>query len=272
MASISVHSGMLACFISSTNDILYKNSSYSRYAGLSGTGGWGVGINQDIDSSPYFYVDDNGNIGIGTTGPATLLQINGTDPLIRLSGDPTGEAHTFGLDANGFVIYNQNDSRYDMVIDNSGNVGIGATSPQAKLTLAGDMNFSQWGKLVNGSVKNLVNNTETNIARINLIGLNWTAFYIKVTVVGGSCTDRASRCVAAGFYGYSTVVPTKVGSDAVIWNFSTSNEPIIKFTLASGMVTISLKQVSGYNLDFSYEIEVMSCSQPGLDAATITLL
>jgi hypothetical protein len=107
-------------------------------------------------------ITSNGNVGIGTTSPSAQLEIlkttNGiTNELLRLSnsgvGTGTGGALTFanldavagqiktvyGADANwsmglGTVGY------LDTVTLKNGNVGIGTTSPVAKLMVTGDAN------------------------------------------------------------------------------------------------------------------------------------
>lgn len=75
----------------------------------------------------------NGNVGIGTANPGRKQELFGSDPLLKFNGDPTGEPRTIGVDGSGFVIWNDTDSRYDMVIGNTGNVGIGTASPSSKL-------------------------------------------------------------------------------------------------------------------------------------------
>jgi len=82
------------------------------------------------------YVKDS-KVGIGTDSPSGMLEIEGTNPLLTFDGDPTGESRIIGLDPNGFVIYNADDSAYELVIDNTHNVGIGTAAPHAQLEVAG---------------------------------------------------------------------------------------------------------------------------------------
>ncbi len=83
-----------------------------------------------------------GNVGIGTTSPAEKLHVVG-----NLQIEHTGlglalkrEAYddwVFGQIGNGLSIRNQTDDRTDILIDGSGNVGIGTTAPNGKLHING---------------------------------------------------------------------------------------------------------------------------------------
>jgi hypothetical protein len=103
---------------------------------------------------------NTGNVGIGTTSPDSLLEISttdGTKNFVKLTSgaggvNPTlvfeksaaeqgviqyirnGDLKIYNTDSDGGVMLSGSSAtNYDMYINNSGNVGIGTTSPGAKL-------------------------------------------------------------------------------------------------------------------------------------------
>jgi hypothetical protein len=90
----------------------------------------------------------SGNVGIGTASPSEKLSISGNTnsyTALQISngaagGRSYGFASTDNTNGNGggkFGIFDFTAAAYRMMIDNAGNVGIGMTSPIAKLQIAG---------------------------------------------------------------------------------------------------------------------------------------
>ena len=90
---------------------------------------------------------DNGNVGIGTTSPGEKLDLAGTNVGVKINGTQSSRVYynrsgtytwSTGLRSGDtkFHIFDER-SGDRVVIDDTGNVGIGTTSPGSKLTVNG---------------------------------------------------------------------------------------------------------------------------------------
>lgn len=81
----------------------------------------------------------NGNIGVGTSTPASLLDITGNDPTLRFTDNAGSPAGTWSIRSNdGLLSFRDVTNGADrVVIGNTGLVGIGTNSPANALTVTG---------------------------------------------------------------------------------------------------------------------------------------
>lgn len=124
-----------------------QNTGGGTYLALGTSNNYASGItNQAITINP------SGNVGIGTTSPSVPLHVRNdstsnllrlqsatanSDPYLLIQNDATyWTAGVFGGDSDKFKIRDGSDTAR-LTIDTSGNVGIGTTSPAAKLDVAG---------------------------------------------------------------------------------------------------------------------------------------
>lgn len=124
------------------------NGSGLVVTGASNSGGISFFVRKQ-DGTGTFAVLGNGNVGIGTTSPATLLDLyKASFPVAQISSgtitgnmgiDTSNNFMNFGTTTNHDVSFATNNAPR-MRITNTGNVGIGTTSPGSKLTIADSVN------------------------------------------------------------------------------------------------------------------------------------
>ena len=129
-----------------------------------------------VQNASNSYINHGGNFGIGTTSPTTRLEVNrntantlGTaDGVLQISGDLSpiafvGQSNLNpGLNRWGiklrevsdgdFSIYSYTNSATRLLINSSGNVGIGVTNPARLLDINGTTNFRDAFYFSNGAV------------------------------------------------------------------------------------------------------------------------
>ena len=161
-----------------------------------------------------------GNVGIGTASPAQKLEVNGGDALIRtayignISAFGTNYAsfsHISRTGSGDYSLLSENDGttyinaktstpiRFrinnvdEVIIDSSGNVGIGTTGPTKPLHVVGAVRFSSYGagSITGTATKTLAVNSSGEVIELDVssngtgVG-NEVAFWKDTDTVSGS--------------------------------------------------------------------------------------
>ena len=210
---------------------LFRASSSDPALTIQTTGGITQiqGLNSALSATNSVAMQTSGgNVGIGTTSPQRTFHVSSgaTNVVARLEStdatsvvefkDDTGTAEV-GCTGNNLVLSPAGIER--MRVDSSGNVGIGTTSPSAKLHAAGNIhvgvednsNHSSRLKIINGgsagyeaSLDFCYEDKDTVRARINTDG---SGGRIEFHTFDGSLTERM-RIAADGNVGIGTASPT----------------------------------------------------------------
>ena len=136
------------------------------------SGGDAIGFS--TNGTERMRIDSSGNVGIGTSSPVYPLVVQANNPRLQLlaSGTNTGTSGILFGDADtatrGQINYTHSDNELSftvnaaerMRIDSSGNVGIGTSSPNSKLTLSTGDKIFVWP-----------NGHSTNTERMRIDGL-----------------------------------------------------------------------------------------------------
>ena len=78
-------------------------------------------------------IDGTGNVGIGETSPDAPLHITSNTPIIVFDESDASQEYRIGSFGGAFALYDSTDSAYRLIVDGSGNVGIGETTPDDTL-------------------------------------------------------------------------------------------------------------------------------------------
>jgi len=157
-------------------------------------------------------IDTSGNVGIGTTSPGTNLEVAGNIWMIESGGDPelaigdATSAGNFGVLAwdstNDLMKLNTQAGGTQIVLDESGNVGIGTTAPFSKL------HIENGSLLVNGSGDANGFFYNASLGRLG-IGIRQPSTMLDVRGVGNFSGDI--------YFNNGTAVSSLVGSGANVW-------------------------------------------------------
>ncbi|HEY1041565.1 MAG TPA: tail fiber domain-containing protein [Candidatus Paceibacterota bacterium] len=150
-------------------------------------------IADNLNTTPFFVVTD-GNVGVGTATPSTgKLQINtgaaSNNALTLQASSQTSRTYGLGIDSSAnFSIYDNTDAVARMVIDSTGEVGFGTTTPSA-----GVENY--------GTTQLTAAMTDAG-ARGSVLALNGN---VATAGSGGAITFGNAQSVTAGSLGYAAI-------------------------------------------------------------------
>jgi hypothetical protein len=177
---------------------------------------YAAGATYPLSTTERMRITPAGNVGIGTTSPNSKIDVRGVieggNGTIRTVISYTGSGGVAGTISNHpFILYANNDER--MRITSAGDVGIGTTSPSAKLHVIGNATVSSTLATVNAKI------TGTLTDRLNLPG---TAGQVL------SSTATGIEWVAAGGGGGGSTIIVKdegvsIGSSFTTLNFAGNN-------------------------------------------------
>ena len=171
------------------------------------TGGQGIGIvTGALNASGIgLYVShgtNNRNVGIGTTSPGEKLEVMQDGGAIIKLHDPGNNSWKLKADTD-FHVYDDSGSDY-LTIVNSGNVGIGTTSPTDLLTVAGNARVTGTLKVADGTYKapSIAHRADED-----------TGIYFPSNVVIGISTNALERMriTSTGNVGIGTTSPNQDG-------------------------------------------------------------
>ena len=160
-------------------------------AGVTSTGLAWIGANQSAQDLAFqtvgtekMRITSDGKVGVGTTSPTWKLQIKDQYPYLAFEDTDNANGSmgtiTYNQDGNfyfdadnpntatsgGFHFRADGATKYLMTLENSGNVGIGTTTPIAKLDVNGSINISQDASLRSAGNWIIGQNSTTNTIHI----------------------------------------------------------------------------------------------------------
>jgi hypothetical protein len=200
-------------------------------------------------------IDENGNVGIGTSSPAVELEIASGQPELRLTDtDGTDQESTF-VQAGGTLYLNlQNNTNNGafrvrgfasgsptdhFLVNGSGNVGIGTSSPAYSLDVnVPTLATARFKRSSAGSSSTVYFTDGNDVDHFIQADAGSGHFFLKTSNAARFYVDNseAMRISSAGDFGIATT--SSVGSDSTGQGFWFNNSEAARFSRASNVCSI----------------------------------
>jgi hypothetical protein len=188
--------------LSVAGDILGNNFIASYFTATTSTATSTLAGGLSVAGTSGLTVLQNGNIGVGTASPLRKFQITNAGANAQLMLEDTGASAnqhygSLGFARGAFSFNTMTDalaSTTRMVINSSGNVGIGTTTPYSKLSVWGtSTGTNRMFELTNSASTTLASFLENGTGYfLGNIGIGTTSPYAKLSVVGQVVADYFS--------------------------------------------------------------------------------
>jgi len=162
-------------------------------------------VDNATGSAVLFVNATSGNVGIGTASPARKLSVLASSgsitPFMLMTNDYNGvnTGSTFVVEfgaasGNNYTMLGAlsagGSSWNNLILQPSGNVGIGTTTPSQKLTVAGDANITGnlivGGNISGGSPVNIVGGINVLSGNMNVSGMMYASDFVSPTPLRGN--------------------------------------------------------------------------------------
>jgi len=212
-------------------------------------------VESDTNTHALFVQGSDGNVGIGTDDPAEELDISADAPSIQLSST-NASGRNYGLQSDNtgkFAFYDGTAGANRMVIDSSGNVGIG-TTPETDWISNGTAIDIEDGSLISNSTTGGGHWTSSNNAK-QTVNNYLTGWQYK-------STDEASQHVQVNGTHVFKVAPSNTADTSITWTTAMTIENDADVTVNSGNLVIG---TAGKGIDFSADSDAGGMTSELLD-------